>query len=113
MKRFFLILFVVAAAGAIGWFGAIHFHHAHVEGNGNSADSGTIYSCSMHPQVRSKKPGKCPFCGMDLVPLSQAGTGTLQNAVMLSSNRINVINVQTAEVAKQPLIRTLRVAGTI
>ena len=24
------------------------------------------YSCSMHPEVVSNKPGKCPKCGMDL-----------------------------------------------
>jgi predicted RNA-binding Zn-ribbon protein involved in translation (DUF1610 family) len=25
------------------------------------------YSCPMHPDVTSNKPGKCPKCGMDLV----------------------------------------------
>jgi uncharacterized paraquat-inducible protein A len=24
------------------------------------------YSCPMHPEVTSEKPGKCPKCGMDL-----------------------------------------------
>jgi RND family efflux transporter MFP subunit len=28
----------------------------------------TVYTCVMHPEVRSDKPGKCPKCGMDLVP---------------------------------------------
>lgn len=27
----------------------------------------TVYTCSMHPEVTSDKPGKCPKCGMDLV----------------------------------------------
>ncbi len=26
------------------------------------------WTCAMHPQVVSDKPGKCPICGMDLVP---------------------------------------------
>ncbi len=26
----------------------------------------TLYSCPMHPDVTSDKPGKCPKCGMDL-----------------------------------------------
>jgi Cu(I)/Ag(I) efflux system membrane fusion protein len=27
------------------------------------------YYCAMHPQIRSPDPGKCPICGMDLVPI--------------------------------------------
>jgi Cu(I)/Ag(I) efflux system membrane fusion protein len=27
------------------------------------------YTCTMHPSVRSKTPGKCPICSMDLVPV--------------------------------------------
>jgi hypothetical protein len=29
--------------------------------------SAMIYTCTMHPEVTSDKPGKCPKCGMDLV----------------------------------------------
>jgi hypothetical protein len=28
----------------------------------------TRYTCSMHPEVASDKPGKCPKCGMNLTP---------------------------------------------
>ena len=28
----------------------------------------TIYTCPMHPEVTSDKPGHCPKCGMELVP---------------------------------------------
>src|ERR1700737_9041 len=34
------------------------------------ADSNVdYYTCTMHPSVRSKTPGKCPICSMDLVPV--------------------------------------------
>lgn len=29
---------------------------------------GTIYTCSMHPEVRQDHPGDCPKCGMTLEP---------------------------------------------
>lgn len=28
------------------------------------------HTCSMHPEVRTDGPGKCPICGMDLVPMA-------------------------------------------
>ena len=28
----------------------------------------TVYTCPMHPEVISDKPGRCPKCGMELVP---------------------------------------------
>jgi hypothetical protein len=28
----------------------------------------STYTCTMHPEVRSDKPGNCPKCGMALVP---------------------------------------------
>ncbi len=35
----------------------------------STAPSPTVYSCPMHPEVRSATPGKCPKCGMDLQPM--------------------------------------------
>ncbi len=31
----------------------------------------TIWTCSMHPQVRKDKPGRCPICGMELIPVEE------------------------------------------
>ena len=40
------------------------------------------WTCTMHPSVRSKDPGKCPICSMDLVPVMKrdAGDGALPEA---------------------------------
>jgi RND family efflux transporter MFP subunit len=32
-------------------------------------DNVDYYTCTMHPSVHSPVPGKCPICGMDLVPV--------------------------------------------
>jgi uncharacterized membrane protein len=33
-----------------------------------------IYTCPMHPEVKQDKPGRCPKCGMELVPQNEATT---------------------------------------
>ncbi len=37
------------------------------DGKHEEHDKSAAYSCPMHPEVVSDKPGKCPKCGMDLV----------------------------------------------
>lgn len=27
-----------------------------------------VWTCSMHPEIKKDKPGKCPICGMALIP---------------------------------------------
>ena len=38
---------------------------------GSTVAEGNVdyYTCTMHPSVHSKTPGKCPICSMDLVPV--------------------------------------------
>jgi RND family efflux transporter MFP subunit len=33
------------------------------------------FTCTMHPSVHSKDPGKCPICSMDLVPVMKKSSG--------------------------------------
>lgn len=35
--------------------------------NTNMPAGSTVYTCPMHPEITSSKPGKCPKCGMELV----------------------------------------------
>jgi Cu(I)/Ag(I) efflux system membrane fusion protein len=35
-----------------------------------------LYQCSMHPQIVSDKPGKCPICGMNLEPVEEVSTAS-------------------------------------
>jgi len=59
-----------------------HDHHQ------EQAGSGDYYTCPMHPEIRSDKPGKCPKCGgMDLVKKSSLDKGEAQHdhASMMAS----------------------------
>lgn len=33
----------------------------------DATNAGITYTCPMHPEITSDKPGSCPKCGMDLV----------------------------------------------
>lgn len=52
------------------------------------------YTCSMHPQVVLDKPGKCPICHMDLVPVEKQENPD-PNALVLSESQIKLANIQT------------------
>src|SRR5256886_14645760 len=42
-------------------------------GGAGGRDSNVDYwTCTMHPSVHAKDPGKCPICSMDLVPVTKA-----------------------------------------
>ena len=43
------------------------------------------YTCTMHPEVRLDKPGKCPHCQMDLVKKTvKAGTSLNKSEAMVT-----------------------------
>ena len=45
------------------------------------------WTCSMHPQIRQDKPGKCPICAMDLIPVRKSSFSDKAidpNAIQLS-----------------------------
>lgn len=41
-------------------------------GEEKSNQDTVIYTCPMHPEIQSDKPGTCPKCGMDLVKKTNA-----------------------------------------
>src|SRR5258705_1758202 len=44
------------------------------------------YTCTMHPSVHAEAPGKCPICGMDLVPVMKTSAASGKNATQSSQS---------------------------
>jgi len=103
----------------IGLFaGWLFFHSARTEqvdshGHETVTPSEEIWTCAMHPQIRMHEPGKCPICGMELIPLSKAGETLNPMAVMLSKEAIALANVNTSVVSRQMPTREVRLYGKV
>jgi Cu(I)/Ag(I) efflux system membrane fusion protein len=73
-----------------------------------------IWTCSMHPQIRMDKPGKCPICGMTLIPVNQnVGASIDPAAVHLSKESAALANVLTTIVSTQNPVKELRLYGKV
>jgi Cu(I)/Ag(I) efflux system membrane fusion protein len=83
-------------------------------GAGAAATAQQIWTCSMHPQVRLDRPGKCPICEMPLIPAGTAqapadGAPMLQ----LSEHATAMASVETVAVERRELARELRAVGKV
>jgi len=61
-------------------------------------DPTTFYTCSMDPQVKEDKPGKCPICHMELTPIKD--NGKMTNEISLSKQQIQLGNITTQSVSE-------------
>ncbi|HAB15380.1 MAG TPA: efflux RND transporter periplasmic adaptor subunit, partial [Verrucomicrobiales bacterium] len=108
-------ILVALLAAAAGWF-ARSVRHEHPAAGSRAGERRILYyQSAMHPWIRSDQPGKCTICGMDLSPVYEGESGIAAGAdvINLSSNNVTVANVATSPATRKPLIRTVRVAGTI
>lgn len=79
-----------------------------------SADAATEYTCSMHPQIRQPKPGKCPICAMDLIPAGQldkrAGG---ERELVLTEHAKALARIQTTPVERRVPEAEIRLFGRV
>jgi Cu(I)/Ag(I) efflux system membrane fusion protein len=100
----------------IGWALFHSPEKAEVAQHNQSAEESKteVWTCSMHPQIRMEKPGKCPICAMDLIPLNQGGGATSDPmAVHLSKEAAQLANVLTSVVSRQNPVKELRLYGKV
>ncbi|MDZ7724383.1 MAG: efflux RND transporter periplasmic adaptor subunit [candidate division KSB1 bacterium] len=72
-----------------------HADHAH------AGQEETIWTCSMHPQIRQDESGQCPICGMDLIPLSSAESdGVDPDAITMTKSAAKLADIQTMRASR-------------
>lgn len=99
------------------FFGWLIFHSTHPSelkpDQAIESASETIWTCSMHPQIRLSEPGKCPICGMDLIPLAKTNSPVDANAIHLTKDAVALANVHTSVVTRQKPMKEVRLYGKV
>ena len=99
----------------LGWliFGGTEksSENEHIHNAGESKE--TIWTCSMHPQIRKNEPGDCPICGMDLIPLESETNEVDPMAVSMSPTAMQLAQVQTMTVGRGNTNKSLRLSGKV
>lgn len=118
-------LLVLGAGIFLGWL----FFHSPAGQNGfadepreglevhdHEDEAGTIWTCSMHPQIRQDQPGKCPICGMDLVPVSsvESEDEPMDPAeIQLTESAAKLADIQTWKVTRNSPVKEIILQGKV
>ncbi|MCF6353187.1 MAG: efflux RND transporter periplasmic adaptor subunit [Cyclobacteriaceae bacterium] len=78
--------------------------------------AGTLWTCAMHPQIKMEKPGDCPLCGMELVPMDMDDgddNGDGDYTVKLSNSAMKIAEVSTTQVEKKAPFKEIYLPGKV
>jgi Cu(I)/Ag(I) efflux system membrane fusion protein len=116
MKQKIIIISITLVIGIfIGW---LLFHSSRKEEKKPNQQAETvksaIWTCAMHPQIRMPEPGKCPICGMDLIPLVQSSSASIDpDAIHLTPEAAQLANVLTTVISRQKPVKEVRLYGKV
>ena len=68
----------------------------------------------MDPQIRMPEPGKCPICGMDLIPLVRNNSTSIDpGSIHLTPEAAQLANVLTTVISRQKPVMEIRLYGKV
>ena len=107
-----LVLITLVLGAALGWglksVNSGEPEHSHEE------TSASLWTCSMHPNVKLPEAGDCPICGMDLIPAT-SGEEEDSNPLVLkmTPEALAMAQVQTLVVGEGSAKKELTLSGKI
>ena len=75
-----------------------------------------VWTCSMHPQIKQDKPGQCPICAMDLIPLTKLASTSDDvdpNEIAMTESAAKLASIQTMIVEKGIPQKTVLLQGKV
>ncbi|MCK5135269.1 MAG: efflux RND transporter periplasmic adaptor subunit [Bacteroidales bacterium] len=124
IENYKLIIGVLFTGLFLGWL-FFHpsdntlLHENHIEGHedhDHSAEQATIWTCSMHPQIKLDKPGQCSICAMDLIPLTSmqsAGNDVDPNEIVITESAAKLADIQTLVVSRGTPQKSVYLQGKV
>jgi len=108
-------LFALGLAAVLSSAFAGEGEHQHPAPPASEKAAETLWTCSMHPQIRLPRPGKCPICHMDLIPLKTeaAGAHSAAPVLELSPYAEKLADVRTSKVERKFVPAELTLNGRI
>ena len=86
-------------------------------GHGHAESRASVWTCSMHPQVRQDGPGDCPLCGMDLIPVEDDGGGSEdvagERTLTVTEAGRALMEIETAPVARMAVAADVALVGKV
>ncbi len=118
LTRSLPVLFIVVLAFWLGrkWAAAPESHETHgAASQASTAKAPTVWTCSMHPQVRLPEFGKCPICFMDLIPAPSGDERDDRSAPILSMSEAAraMAEIETAPVERRHVAVDVRMVGKV
>ncbi len=92
-----------------------HAEHKHSEDEKKAAKK-TLYHCPMHPNYISDKPGECPICGMNLVPIEEEEhekMEMIEGTVKITPEKQQLIGVTIGKVEYRNLEKVIRTVARV